>query len=539
MVSASNKTGNDNKEDKKGRGASQTNSLSATNGHLSAGTSVTTLLSAGAADTGDEQEKEEVPKRVGKAYQADIPDFQQSSDEQLERCPERALLVWAPNSTLTEQQLEEYLWLAKDKYGYNAEQALGMLFWHRHDLERATSDLANFTPLPDEWTTEDKVLFEQAFMFHGKIFNRIRQMLPDKSIAQLVKYYYLWKKTRQKNSLLDKHCKKHAAQLAALSAQGNGKTESELGSVGDDSERGSGGLDGGDGTGKADKLCNNCTVPTNFLHSTTKGMQCLTCYNHWKRTGSLRPTVGPLKRDRQLIKHKRHPPPGMYINHEDLLALASHPIPPTNITCGISSSSGGGSQPPPITAGSASQHPVIRHVENEVIALKRQVQANKAELSYLRTRVATSGGINGHRPLVPAQRLNAKWSNDELLLAVQGVRQYGRNFKALAEIIGNKSENHVRSFFATYRKRYNLDQALREWEAENSGSRAVDDDTEMETEPSVSASTSRSTAATISNSTATTITTTTTAAVATASTSSTTSLNTTTTTTATVVAVQR
>ena len=73
--------------------------------------------------------------------------------------------------------MEEYLWLAKDKYGYNAEQALGMLFWHRHDLERATSDLANFTPFPDEWTTEDKVLFEQAFTFHGKNFSRIRQMV--------------------------------------------------------------------------------------------------------------------------------------------------------------------------------------------------------------------------------------------------------------------------------------------------------------------------------------------------------------------------
>jgi len=38
-----------------------------------------------------------------------------------------------------------------------------MLFWHKHDLDRATQDLANFTPFPDEWSVEDKVLFEQAF----------------------------------------------------------------------------------------------------------------------------------------------------------------------------------------------------------------------------------------------------------------------------------------------------------------------------------------------------------------------------------------
>lgn len=52
-----------------------------------------------------------------------------------------------------------------------------MLFWHKHDLERAVLDLANFTPFPDEWSVEDKVLFEQAFQFHGKSFHRIRQMV--------------------------------------------------------------------------------------------------------------------------------------------------------------------------------------------------------------------------------------------------------------------------------------------------------------------------------------------------------------------------
>ena len=42
-----------------------------------------------------------------------------------------------------------------------------MLFWHKHDLDRATQDLANFTPFPDEWSVEDKVLFEQAFQVLG------------------------------------------------------------------------------------------------------------------------------------------------------------------------------------------------------------------------------------------------------------------------------------------------------------------------------------------------------------------------------------
>lgn len=84
--------------------------------------------------------------------------------------------------------MEEYIVLAKDKYGYNGEQALGMLFWHKHDLDRAVLDLANFTPFPDEWSVEDKVLFEQAFQFHGKSFHRIRQMVISKQMWLFLLY---------------------------------------------------------------------------------------------------------------------------------------------------------------------------------------------------------------------------------------------------------------------------------------------------------------------------------------------------------------
>ena len=48
-----------------------------------------------------------------------------------------------------------------------------------------------------------------------------------------------------------------------------------------------------------------------------------------------------------------------------------------------------------------------------------------------------------------------------------GVRKYGKDFKAIAEVIGNKTESHVRSFFVNYRRRYNLDEVLAEFEKEN------------------------------------------------------------------------
>ncbi|XP_040399647.1 REST corepressor 2 [Cygnus olor] len=146
--------------------------------------------------------------RVGADYQAVIPDCKPESPARYSNKELKGMLVWAPNHCVSDAKLDKYIAMAKDKHGYNIEQALGMLLWHKHDVEKSLADLANFTPFPDEWTVEDKVLFEQAFSFHGKSFARIQQMLPDKLIPSLVKYYYSWKKTRSRTSVMDRQARR-------------------------------------------------------------------------------------------------------------------------------------------------------------------------------------------------------------------------------------------------------------------------------------------------------------------------------------------
>lgn len=277
--------------------------------------------------------------RVGRDYQAVCPELQPENQRKPELLTDRALLVWSPTDNIPDYKLEEYIVLAKDKYGYNGEQALGMLFWHKHDLDRAVLDLANFTPFPDDWSVEDKVLFEQAFQFHGKSFHRIKQMLPDKSIASLVKYYYSWKKTRSRSSLMDKQARK-------LNTPKEEGTQSEVGSEGGSNEE----------SDNDEKIQQN------------------------------KQQISSLKR-----------------KHSDTLE---------DITTSNSANSG--------TAGNADP-----------------------------------------------QRFNARWSGEEKLLAVQGLRKYGRDFKSIADILGNKTEHHIRQFFINYRKRYNLDNVLRDWEKDN------------------------------------------------------------------------
>ncbi|XP_055595319.1 REST corepressor 1 [Uranotaenia lowii] len=451
---------------------------------------------------------------------------------------DRALLVWSPTKEIPDAKLEEYIAVAKEKYGYNGEQALGMLFWHKHDLERAVLDLANFTPFPDEWTVEDKVLFEQAFQFHGKSFHRIRQMLPDKSIASLVKFYYSWKKTRSRTSVMDRQEKMkkndssengsdHGSnedsdndEKPSTSASGpnpiatnqgnanpsthstatnnganlaqqvntNGIGQNETGDViggPSESESGataaatsSGALTNGGTMASASLNCTGCGVTCSELNSTPLGKLCGSCYHHWRRTGVLRPTSGPSfmnkrARNASLLgksgdSHKRRPPRGMYINHDDIVKLANSAQNTSTTTggTGVSNSIGVGINVSPVTDASAPNDDLLAGMDREIVSLWSQIQLNKQCVSGLKRKIEQQSTIIDRATEPLMARVNTRWNNEELMLAVQGVRKYGRDFQAIADTIGTKSETQLRTFFVNYRRKYNLDNVLKEYEEE-------------------------------------------------------------------------
>ncbi|XP_069359814.1 REST corepressor 1 isoform X3 [Maniola hyperantus] len=413
--------------------------------------------------------------RVGRDYQAVCPELEPVDQRRPDQISDRALLVWSPTADISDIKLDEYITTAKEKYGYNGEQALGMLFWHKHDLNRATMDLANFTPFPDEWTVEDKVLFEQAFQFHGKSFHRIRQMLPDKSIASLVKYYYSWKKTRARTSLMDV-----VSEGRNPTGSGTGKRESGAGSEPGGSDKDSdndekrwtlhrgivrggkslpvsgpslrAGQQGeGDG-GEAGKWCTVCGIQCSQTTAHNSHKLCQACLVHARRTGTMRPLCGPSGRrgpgsKQQRYKHRL--PRGIYINHDDLVAMATGPQP------------GDALQPGLVNQGEA----MLKAMDREIISLKRQVQQNKQQLSAMKRKVGDAG-VEELRPGEPPAKIQSRWNNDELLMAVTAVRKYGKDYQAIAETLGTKTEAHIRSFFITYRRRYNLDAVLREHEAD-------------------------------------------------------------------------
>ncbi|XP_029382137.1 REST corepressor 2 isoform X1 [Echeneis naucrates] len=363
-------------------------------------------------ESSDEEHAHDSMIRVGGDYQAQIPEFKPDSPTRYNEKDQRSMLVWCPNSQLSDAMLDEYILMAKEKHGYNMEQALGMLLWHKHDVERSLADLANFTPFPDEWTVEDKVLFEQAFSFHGKSFHRIQQMLPDKLISSLVKYYYSWKKTRTRTSVMDRQ----ARRLVNKREKDDSNDELEEGDPGSDSDF---------------EIDNKKEAVKQNPSSTTSE----------KATPS---RSGPIKKENigaqyrhHPLRARRRPPKGMHLDQGDIMSLsASH------------------------DAGVLT----IRQLDTQLVSLKRQVQSIKQNNSSLKQ--GLNEGVDTFKPAEPAPKMNSRWTTEEQLLAVQAIRRYGKDFAAIAEVIGTKTPAQVSSFFVSYRRRFNLDEVLREWAAE-------------------------------------------------------------------------
>ncbi|XP_075043803.1 REST corepressor 2 [Mixophyes fleayi] len=358
----------------------------------------------------EDSSEDEAPRdsmiRVGADYQAQIPEFKPDNATQTNDIEMKGMLVWTPNSCVSDAKLDEYISMAKEKHGYNVEQALGMLLWHKHDVERSLADLANFTPFPDEWSIEDKVLFEQAFSFHGKCFQRIQQMLPDKTIPSLVKYYYSWKKTRCRTSVMDRQARRLQS-----------KREESI-EAGDDVQKIS--------DTEPDAAETKKEEPQRSTSVVSSGKP------------------GPVRKDPMVSQYRHHPlrsrrrpPKGMYLSKSDIGAVCTSTEIPALTLC---------------------------QLDTQLVSLKRQVQNVKQMNSSLKETL--NGGINDMRPPELNIKLNSRWTTDEQLLAVQAVRRYGKDFQAISEVLGNKTPSQVKTFFISYRRRFNLEEVLQEWEAE-------------------------------------------------------------------------
>jgi len=157
--------------------------------------------------------------RVGSEYQADIPNYVRprengnKADVEVESLElEQGLRIWTPITEVSEAKIQEFLQLATTEHAYSLEQAHGLLFWHKCNIEEARSDLTAYTPAPSQWKNEEREIFAQSVKLYqdgednSPNIREIHKDLPHKSAKSLVDYYYKWKGDNLRQQSLTKRC---------------------------------------------------------------------------------------------------------------------------------------------------------------------------------------------------------------------------------------------------------------------------------------------------------------------------------------------
>lgn len=98
--------------------------------------------------------------------------------------------------------------------------------------------------------------------------------------------------------------------------------------------------------------------------------------------------------------------------------------------------------------------------------LKIQIQNNKQIVSGLK-RKSSETLEELIAPEISSNRIVSRWTNDEVALAIRGVREFGKNFQSIADLIGTKTEAHVRTFYTNNRRKYDLDDLIKQFDEKN------------------------------------------------------------------------
>lgn len=122
-------------------------------------------------------------------------------------------LLWAPppaiDMTDTEALLREFCYAHEDGRGVPVEMCLRILHETGYRTDEARRILQREPLVTVDrrlhrgWTAEEEALFEQGLLQCGKRFHLLQQRwLPHKTIADVIEFYYLWKKTERHDQFL-------------------------------------------------------------------------------------------------------------------------------------------------------------------------------------------------------------------------------------------------------------------------------------------------------------------------------------------------
>eukprot|EP00911_Craspedida_sp_UC1_P002443 UC1_evm2s1820 len=136
--------------------------------------------------------------RVGAQYQAELPALDPTAPSS--HLVGDATLMWHPPGPLDEEQEHAFELIVRngggERFDRPLQSALDLVHTCGYEVEKAQEIWARGhykPPLP--WSPEEMHIFEQGLCAFGKNFFNIARELEQKSVKQVVQFYYDWKRT--------------------------------------------------------------------------------------------------------------------------------------------------------------------------------------------------------------------------------------------------------------------------------------------------------------------------------------------------------
>ena len=186
------------------------------------------------------------------------------------------------------------------------------------------------------------------------------------------------------------------------------------------------------------------------MHSTPKGILCNECFIYWHNSGLMRPELYPTK---PIIKKMKRPPKNMALDLDNIIAVNSYDNKSTSNT-DINEIN----DPIERLEEDIRQELAIIQSHNQTIGLLTNESRDGMESMRIPFLTSSSSPfmINNSN-LTPT----LTWTTEEILLAIQAFGKYGKDFDAVARIIGpTKTVADVETFFLECRERYQLDMVI-------------------------------------------------------------------------------
>ncbi|XP_025090723.1 nuclear receptor corepressor 1-like isoform X5 [Pomacea canaliculata] len=327
------------------------------------------------------------------------------------------------------------------------------------------------------WTEQEKQIFKEKYLQHPKNFSLIATFLPRKSVAECIQFYYLTKKNENYKQLLRKQNMKRSKKALQKSQQQQVVVKEEVkdetiptlpASSSGDATSMSAGIKKEEDKERVEGSEDSTTGGTGGTH------QCSVCKAHLEDFGMSRPLTRSNCDDYGVSESEIKPEMRVCSSCRCRSVRRRYtqrdrcPIP----TCRTPRRKMKRLRPFPPKWNELSdevKEPIIKDLQ----LTEEMTKCCSACFNRIARRLGTNPQTN--EPLVPLVPEStdaslsttdvvetSRWTEEEMEVAKQGLREHGRDWAAIATAVGTKTEAQCKNFYFNYKKKLNLEAILQE-----------------------------------------------------------------------------